>query len=447
MSEQALDLRRSARILRRRKGVVGIAVALGLLAGAAFAALGPPMLTSTALVVLPQSAQAQQGALVSDNGGIDPYTATQQVIAASNAVLSDALPNARPAMSVGELRRDIQISSPTSYIISVSAKGKVAADAEATANAVAESYISYISSANSPAGQVSAQLLQSATNASGSGSLLKQILLFGLIGAASGALIGAIVTLAIGRNDRRLRGRDEIADAIGVPVLASVSVAHPSDAASWMKVLAEYDPAAVDAWRLRKAMNQLGLVGSNPSEPPAGSGGASLAVLSLSTDRKALALGPQLAVFAASIGIPTTLVVGPHQDANAAAMLHAACIGTVPERSRQLRVATCDGEDADQLPGVGLTVVVAVVDGKVPRVADTMHTVATVLGVSAGAATAEQLARVAISAAMSGRDIAGILVADPDPADHTTGRVPRPARQGLRTVPTRMTGATTETRP
>jgi capsular polysaccharide biosynthesis protein len=446
MSEQALDLRRSARILRRRKSVVGIAVALGFLAGAAFAVLHPPMLTSTALVVLPQSAVAQQGALVSDNGGIDPYTATQQVIAASNAVLSNSLPNARPAMSLGELRRDIQIGSPTPYIISVSAKGKVAADAEATANAVADSYISYISSANSPAGQVSAQLLQSATNASGSGSRLKQILLFGLIGAASGALIGAIVTLAIGRNDRRLRGRDEIADSIGVPVLASVSVAHPSDAASWMKVLAEYDPGAVDAWRLRKAMHQLGLVGSNPSEPQAGSG-SSLAVLSLSTDRKALALGPQLAVFAASIGIPTTLVVGPHQDANAAAMLHAACIATVPKRSRQLRVATCDGEDDDQLPGAGLTVVVAVVDGKVPRVADTMHTVATVLGVSAGAATAEQLARVALSAAISGRDIAGILVADPDPADHTTGRVPRPARQGVRRMPTRMTGATTEIRP
>jgi capsular polysaccharide biosynthesis protein len=427
---------------------VGIAVALGFLAGGALAALRPPMLTSTALVVLPQSAQAQQGALVSANGGTDPYTATQQVIAASNAVLSNSLPNARPAMSLDELRSDIQIGSPTPYIISVSARGKVAADAEATANAVADSYISYIGSANSPAGQVSAHLLQPATNASGSGSLLKQILLFGLIGAASGALIGAIAELAIGRNDRRLRGRDEIADSIGVPVLASVSVAHPSDAASWMKVLAEYDPGAVDAWRLRKAMHQLGLVGSNPSEPQAGSGGSSLAVLSLSTDRKALALGPQLAVFAASIGIPTALVVGPHQDANAAATLRAACLGAVPpKRSRQLQVAACDGEHADQLPDAGMTVVVAVVDGKVPRVADTMHTAATVLGVSAGAATAEQLARVAISAAMSGRDIAGILVADPDPVDRTTGRVPRPARQGLRRMPTRMTGATTEIRP
>ena len=61
-----------------------------------------------------------------------------------------------------------------------------------------------------------------------------------------------------------------------------------------------------------------------------------------------------------------------------------------------------------------------------------MRTTATVLGVSAGAATAEQLARVAASAAADGRDIAGILVADPDPADHTTGRLPQLARPAHR---------------
>ncbi len=75
-----------------------------------------------------------------------------------------------------------------------------------------------------------------------------------------------------------------------------------------------------------------------------------------------------------------------------------------------------------------------------------MRTTATVLGVSAGAVTAEQLARVAASAAADGRDIAGILVADPDPADHTTGRLPQLARPAHRRTPTRLTGTTTETR-
>ncbi len=38
--------------------------------------------------------------------------------------------------------------------------------------------------------------------------------------------------------------------------------------------------------------------------------------------------------------------------------------------------------------------------------------------------TAEQLARAAVTAAADGREIAGILVADPDPGDNTTGRMP-----------------------
>ena len=91
-------------------------------------------------------------------GATDSYTATQEVIAGSNQVLSRALPDVRPAMSLNELRSDVQIGSLTPSIISVSAKGKVAADAEATANAVAESYISYVGSASSPVGALSARI-------------------------------------------------------------------------------------------------------------------------------------------------------------------------------------------------------------------------------------------------------------------------------------------------
>ena len=72
-----------------------------------------------------------------------------------------------------------------------------------------------------------------------------------------------------------------------------------------------------------------------------------------------------------------------------------------------------------------------------------MRTAVTVLGVSAGAATAEQLARVAMSAAVDGRDISGILVANPEPSDRTTGRVAQLPRT-RRMLPTRLKGITTE---
>ena len=52
MSQQNLDLRKSIQIVRRRKRLFGGVAALGLLLGAAYAVLTPPMLSSTALVVI-----------------------------------------------------------------------------------------------------------------------------------------------------------------------------------------------------------------------------------------------------------------------------------------------------------------------------------------------------------------------------------------------------------
>ena len=52
MSQQNLDLRKSIQIVRRRKRLFGGVVALGLLVGAAYAVLTPPLISSTALVVV-----------------------------------------------------------------------------------------------------------------------------------------------------------------------------------------------------------------------------------------------------------------------------------------------------------------------------------------------------------------------------------------------------------
>jgi capsular polysaccharide biosynthesis protein len=432
MSEPALDMRRSLRIVRRHKRIVIIAAALGLLAGAAFTVLKPPLLKSEAQVMLPT--------------GAGKYTATQAVIASSDPVLTEAGQQLSPPMSVQALRTRVQTKALTSNIISIAAEGATAAQARNTANAVASSYITFINQNVTPGGQMVARPL-STTLATGT-PLPSRVVLFGGLGALLGALIGMIIALAIGRSDRRLRERDEIADTIGVPVLASIPVAHPSDAAGWTRLLEEYNPGAVPAWNLRKALQHLGL-----TDLKGGSGG-SLAVLSLSSDPGALALGPQLAVFAASLGIPTALVVGPQQDANVTATLRAACAVPPPAESKrpdQLRVSVRDQDDAEHQPdgaGAGrqpdaaLTTVVAVVDAQTPRVAGTIRTTATVLGVSAGRTTAEQLARVAASLAADGRQIAGILVADPDSADHTTGRVPQLAPPSHRRLPTRLTGTT-----
>ena len=427
MSTQALDLRRSAQIVWQRKALAGVAAALGLLAGILYTALSPLVYLSSALVVL--SPQADM--------------ASQAVVVTSAPVLSLALPKAGPGASIDALHGRIQATRAATGLMSVSAYGTTPAQAVDMANAVASSYVAYVSSASNPAGPQPAEVFQTATTATGTPLTLRLFYAAGA-GVVSGALIGAVIALAVGRNDRRLRERDEIADSIGVPVLASVRAGHPVKAAGWTKLLRDYQPATADAWRLRALLRQLGASGLDPASVPA-DGGFSLAVLSVSGDRRALALGPQVAAFAASLGIPTTLVIGPEQQASTTAALRAACAAVPqPRGPGVLHVTVGDEGDDSNPPGNVLTVAVAVVDGQVPSVAGTMRATATVLGVASGAVTAQQLARVAASAAGDTRDIAGIVVADPDPADQTTGRLPQLARTGQQRRPRRITGAVTE---
>jgi len=444
MSQQALDLRESVLIIRRFKVLVCIMSVVGFLAGAGYAAINPPAVTSTAVVSFPSSVQSP---------------ATQVVIADSYPVLSAASVRVSPHVPVDKLRSEVQVKSLTPYLISITATGKTVDDAEAKANAVAESYIAYVSAKNSPVGHVVARMFQPAVSAVGS-SPLKAMLITGLIGAVAGAVIGSVVSLVIGRKDRRLRERDHIANSIGIPVLASVPVGHPSNPAGWTKLLESYKPHAVHAWQLRTALAYLGIIDQTLDQPPYdrdgrdapnGDGGSvSLGVVSLSSDPGALALGPQLAVFAASQGIATALVIGPQQDANATAALRTACAAPLsaasPNLPSLLRLVVSGDDYAYQQQGAALIVAVAVVDGRAPKMPAMVPTAATVIGVSAGGATAEQLARTAVAAAADGREVTGILVADPEPADQTTGRVPRLIRPPRRRLPNRLKGVVTEIR-
>lgn len=441
MSQQAMDLRRSIQMVRRRKKWFGAVVALGLIIGAGYAAVNPPMLTSTALVVLRGSAaQVDQSA----SSGTDPVIATQEVIASSTPVLLAALPHISPAVSLQALENKVQVTSVAGSVFSISASGSTDAQAEATANAVANSYVAYVGSSKSPVGHVPAQVLQSATSATGT-RLPEKVTIFALLGALAGALVGFVAVVAIGRGDRRLVERDAIANSIAAPVLASIPVSHPTDAASWVRLLDEYEPEVVDAWRLSKLLRHFRVTDVQAVNGGRGDG-SSLTVLSLSSDPSALALGPQLAAFAAAQGIPTALVVGPQQDVNVTATLRTACTAP-PEsgirRSKPLRLIALDDNNLGQLRAA-FVVVVTVIDGKDPHVPDTLRTAATVLGVSAGSATAVELARVATAAAAHGREILGILVANPQPDDQTTGLVPRLAPALRRPLPTRVNGAPME---
>ena len=402
-----MDLRMLLHAVRLHKAIFAVVIAVGIAAGVAYTLVRPPLLSSKALVI------------VSNTKSIK----TQAVIVTSDPVLTAAQRQLGTDIPLLTMHKRVQAVSITDSVLQITAEGKTADGAQDLANAVALAYKDYLQTPGNQGKRAVAGILSRAAAPTGATLRTAAIEKAGF-GALAGALIGVIIAVAMGRSDRKLRERDEIAGAIGVPVLASIPVVHPSDTAGWTRLLQEYEPAVVHAWNLRKALRFIGVSDVRYNGGP----GVSVTVVSVSSDRRALAVGPQLAVFAASLGIPTVLSVGSQQDKHAVATLSAACTMAAAAMFGQpggLQFAVGDYKDAGQISGAALTVSVAVLDGKNPELPPMMRTNATMLAVTSGALSAEQLARVAVSVTGDGRDVTGILVADPDSTDRTTGRLPQ----------------------
>jgi capsular polysaccharide biosynthesis protein len=431
MSEQPLDLRGFLETIRRQLAVLIAIAGFGLLAGIGYTLRYPPLPTSKVLVLLP-STQPR-------------FIATQVVIASSEPVLAGAVGQVNPPVTLQALRSRVKASSLTSGIVSISVSGQTAAQAHSAANAVAASYIDFIGRGNSAVGRFPAEILAGATNAT-NGSFRLHFLLTGAAGALLGTVMGAIVAFAIGRNRRPLQRRSEIAGAARVPVLASLAVSHPHGRAGWARLLDQYRPTAADAGSLRRVLHRAGLSDALPGQRR--DGRHVIRVFSLACDPGAFAVGLQLAVFAASSGIPTTLIVGI-ADAKLTGSLRAAC-SAARDMSRKppglLTVSVIDGSDEDWLAATPLAVIVSVIGSRTRLLTEITPTTAALLAVSAGAATGQQLARIAARIAATGHRLVGTVVANPDAADDTTGRTSGPTWRTARLETDSQAAKTTEIR-
>jgi len=274
-------------------------------------------------------------------------------------------------------------------------------------------------------------VVQQATPAEGS-SIWLRLLVWAPAGALAADLLVISILLATSHRDTRLRFRDDIADAIGSPVLASIKSRPQGSVAGWSVLLKSYQVTPVESWALRQVLR--GLVAKG--QPRAGNRvdhPQSLTVISVSGDERGLAIGPQLAAFASSMGISTRLVPIVGHD-RAPTLWACAAEQTTPVRPNLYFGNALDGEQVD------MTVYVVVVERLLPYLGSTPASAATMLAVASGTATEQELARVAVAVDDTGRHIDGIVVADPDQTDRTSGRHTIAERSRFPALPTRLTG-------
>lgn len=439
MSGQELDVKRAWRAIRRHRRIVAGCALVGLAAGATAGVLIQPHYTATSLIVLPPPAVAAPDSTTGTHS-----IETHVLIARSEPVFTSAGQNLDPPLDVDTVRELVEVTAVTDDVLEIQATGTSEERAVTLTNAVAEIYLVFVTTEqNLPAdigNRSGARVLQQASSAHG-GNPVVHYGLYGMLGLAAGALLGTVGVLAVKRGDRRLYLRDEFANSVGIPVLASVSSYRARNASDWTNLLERYEPSAVDAWSIRRLLQHLGADLSIEDDGSGRSQVASVAVITVSDDEKALALGPQLAAFANSVGIATSLVVDVGVAA-ANALLGdpetdlSVVTGSIPALNGN---ANGNGDDSGAT-APALRISMIVVDRSDPHLAEAHSSKRTIVGVSSGSATAEELARIAVLAAAQHREIHGIVVVDPDSHDQTTGRVPQTMRRGSSRLPTMITG-------
>jgi len=489
MGEQALDLRSGLAVLRRHRAILAGAALLGVVAGGAYTMERPPGYASTSMVLLPEQPSTQQTPR-------DPGTEAR--VAGSAAVLGPAGKRMHPARSATQMAALITASAPSSTVVQFQSVAATPGLAERLSQAAAESEVAYVKQASSAdisaqqqdltkrlddlngslntlAGQIKQtthrRSLEGPTTAAGRAdstalaqltaeqadvvlqrdqvkqqaqtvaagvtpstasiiepaapgrrsALVHRIAEYGAIGGVLALILGIFGLTLFARRDRRLRYRDQIADALGSTVVASVHTRPPRTVARWTDLLTDYEPSTSDAWALRQVLHQAG---------------RRLVLVSLSGDADALAIGPQLASYAAATGLRVQLVLGQRHD-SAAALWATSHQGETTEPRPGLTITTESGDE----PRTSLTIFVIIVERRRPELTVKLPEAHTLVAVSAGSATAEDLARTAVTLDDAGLRIDGMVVANPDDLDPTSGRLPQHQRPAQVALPSRIVGA------
>lgn len=235
-----------------------------------------------------------------------------------------------------------------------------------------------------------------------------------LLAVAAGLLAGCILALATTGRDSRLRFRDAVAAALGVPVMASVDADPCKSVKDWNRLLESHHPSPVETWSVRRVLHRL-----SPADQARRD---QLSLLALDDDPAAFSAAVEVAVSAAALGVNVQFVPGPE---SALSPLRAACLAHQQRLGAQGDVLLFPGDpDANtELSGSHLVVTLSALALSSPQVPRELGP--TLLAVSAGHAPAEVLAKAALAASDAGSVMEGVLIVNPDPDDVTTGSLPQ----------------------
>lgn len=404
MTERPLDLRQSVRILRRRWLLIVALATLGLFAGLTHGLLVNTRPRAFALVYVPPQTNSSGGVITDD-------MSTQTVIASSTRVLGPAIHSLSPPASKSQVKVTVTADGTTN-ILRISTQAPKPQQTIQLANAIANGYIAYASS-NSLV--TSTPLLVQPASTADSPSTTKRLATSVPIGLAAGLIIGTTAVFIRSRRDRRLRRRDEIANAIGLPVLASIDAGLCKRVSDWTRLLEQYRHSPTALWNLRRALQYL------LSDEPAGAA-STIRVAAYADDLPALAAGPQLALAAAELQISARVEPGMEE---ALAPLRAACAqltrsGHIPPRPWRHRPTDLDPRQ-DQAACLGapsghpLVISVLALDRSAPHWSPFGGP--SILAISAGAALSDELASLALAASEQGGRLDGIILVNPEPGD------------------------------
>jgi capsular polysaccharide biosynthesis protein len=273
---------------------------------------------------------------------------------------------------------------------------------------------SEIASAKLNAGiaNVGTEVIQRATSAS-LPSLVDRGLVV-VLGAAIGLVLGVALAF-VRRRDPRLVSRDQIAEAVGVPVMLSSTVGRWRSTSNWLELLQRHQPETVERWNARKALYALGIAGSDPSH---------LTVISLIGDSASMAATCRTAIASASSGTRTSLVLTSDDESSVGLCNASDLLSARSEQARpnlEVLKGESPGEEADD-GGAALTIISIVVDPDRPKLPAYVVRGTVVLAVSARAATALQIAQVLIFLGDEGLSVKGVFVTNPSDDDESTGR-------------------------